>query len=65
MVVLLLVERNKEREVGPVPILLIAHVVTNSVKSSKKMYFYGTERKKKVITLSVHLMIELGIQHTV
>ena len=51
MVVLLLVERNKEREVGPVPILLIAHVVTNSVKSSKKMYFYGTERKKKVITL--------------
>jgi len=51
MVILLLVERNKEREVGPVPILLIAHVVTNSVKSSKKMYFYGTERKKKVITL--------------
>ena len=35
---LLLVKRNKEREVGPVPIPLIAHVVTNSVKSNKKMF---------------------------
>ena len=61
MVVLLLVERNKEREVGPVPILLIAHVVTNSVKSSKKMYFYGTERKKKVNDR--HLKCTLSSSH--
>jgi len=53
MVVLLLVKRNKEREVGPVPILLITHVITNSVKSNEKMscnsitsriFFYGIDK---------------------
>ena len=35
MVVLLLVKRSKESEVGPVSILLITHVVTNPVTSNE------------------------------
>ena len=47
MVVLRLVERGEEREVVPVSIVLVAHVVAHSVRKERQYNYVGLAKKNK------------------